>query len=140
MKAQFVIKFFYYALLFDFLIINVICIKQTLSSIINEKISIGNTNDLKKILDISFLQANDTLNKIDDLPTKEFHSNQTKKNNKTLLKERKEGQFLKVETSIVSTLIPVYYSTNITHRFNCFFFNEKDFSVYDMSQLDKEEY
>jgi len=137
MKAQFVIKFFYYALLFDFLIINVICIKQTLSSIINEKISIGNTNDLKKILDISFLQANDTLNKIDDLPTKEFHSNQ---NNKTLLKERKEGQFLKVETSIVSTLIPVYYSTNITHRFNCFFFNEKDFSVYDMSQLDKEEY
>lgn len=139
MKAQFVIKFYFFALLFDFLMINVSCIKHTLSSIINEKISIGNSNELKNILDISFLKANETFYKINDIPTNEFSSNQTIKNNKTLFKDRKEAQFLKISASIASNMIPTYDSSNITHKFNCFFFNEKDFSVYDMSQLDKEE-
>jgi len=130
MKAQFINNVLFYAIL-EIILLKVFCIKNNINNIINEKVNIRDSNDLKNIFEIQSLIPNQTQTNKLEKTTKEFNNIK----NKNLLGDRKNSKFFNI-TSIFSNDI----SNNITKRFSCFYFHESDFSVYDISQLDKEEY
>lgn len=133
MKAQFINKFLFYVIL-EIILIKVFCLKNTINAIVNEKVNIRNANDLKNIFELNHIIVNQTQNS----KTVKTFKEQNNLKNKNLLGERRDTKIFNM-TSILSNLISNDVS-NITKRFSCFYFNEEDFSVYDMSQLDKDEY
>ena len=133
MKAQFIKKFLLCATILQLILIEVFSLKNTINKIIDEKVNIRKSNDLKNIFEMNPLIKNET-NYKNEIILKEQNNIKYKK----LLGERRDSKIFNV-TSIISNLITDDIS-NITKRFSCFYFNEEDFSVYDLSQLDKAEY
>jgi oligoribonuclease NrnB/cAMP/cGMP phosphodiesterase (DHH superfamily) len=133
MKAQFIKKFLLCATILQLILIEVFSLKNTINTIIDEKVNIRKSNDLKNIFEMNPLIKNET-NYKNEIILKEQNNIKYKK----LLGERRDSKIFNV-TSIISNLITDDIS-NITKRFSCFYFNEEDFSVYDLSQLDKAEY
>lgn len=133
MKAQFINKFLLNVAILEIVLIKVFCLKNTINAIINEKVNIRSSNDLKNIFELNSLIKNQSNNDFEK-NTKES----SVRRNKNLLGDRRDSKIFNM-TSIFSNILSDDIS-NITKRFSCFYFNEEDFSVYDMSQLDKEEY
>ena len=133
MKAQIIKKFLFYTAILALILTEVFSLKNTINTIINEKVNIRKSNDLKNIFEMKPLIKNET-NYKNEIILKEQNIIKYKK----LSGERRDSKILNL-TSIISNLISDDIS-NITKRFSCFYFNEEDFSVYDLSQLDKAEY
>jgi len=133
MKAQLIKKFLFYTAILALILTEVFSLKNTINTIINEKVNIRKSNDLKNIFEMKPFIKNET-NYKNEIILKEQNNIKFKK----LSGERRDSKILNL-TSIISNLISDDIS-NITKRFSCFYFNEEDFSVYDLSQLDKAEY
>jgi hypothetical protein len=133
MKAQFINKFLFYAIL-EIILLKAFCMKNNINNIINEKVNIKDAIDLKSFFEIKPSIANQTNEKTDKNLKEPINNLKTK----NLLGDRKDSRIFNL-TSIFKNLISNEVS-NVTKRFSCFYFNEEDFSVYDMSQLDKLEY
>ncbi len=141
MKVQFVNRFLFYAIL-EIILLKVFCLKNTINSDINEK---ANINKAYRKHEFEVNQtpsqfANQTQNIKNE---KNIHENNNDYDNtlksKNLLKDRRDSKIFNITSPFFSNLFSKDIS-NITKKFSCFYFNEEDFSVYDMSQLDKEEY
>jgi hypothetical protein len=138
MKVEYFKKVVFLVSFFQFFLLEVTSIKNSIKKIINDKVNIGNTNQLKKIFDFNFIEMENKVNlnstnkineniKISDLLT----------SGKSLSENRKNLKIFNL--SLVQNFFKKEIS-NLTKTFNCFYFNSDDFSVYDLSQIDKEEY
>ena len=141
MKVQFVNRFLFYAIL-EIILLKVFCFKKTINSVIHEKANIKNAyrKHVFEVNQTSYQLANQTQNIKNEKNIQENNNdyNNTLKS-KNLLKDRRDSKIFNMTSPFFSNLFSKDIS-NITKKFSCFYFNQEDFSVYDMSQLDKEEY
>lgn len=133
--------------LFFFSVLNsllffVISLNDSIRDLINKKINIQNAKELNDIIDIDFLKESENpFNSIKE-ETNEFQNpndaplDALRQKN---LSDRKLVPSRLINSTFLSKISPEDLN-NLTRRFSCFYFNEDDFSVFDLSQMDKDEY
>jgi len=135
MKTHFFIKILILITYFKRFIFKRIHNDKTVEKLINENINIPKIQNSKSEFELNLNHPNETINIINYVSTKKFLNSNT--TNLTI--ENRASNLLNL-TNIFVDLKSSDDISNITKRFSCFYFNEEDFSVYDMSQLDKKEY
>jgi hypothetical protein len=105
-------------------------LNRTTSTAINQSQYAQKINQLKNIKksDTQFIEKESTANQNNKLRSENFMAQKIDSNDIQLI-----NRLSNIDTSNLNI-------NNITSKFSCFYFNIEDFSVYDLSQLDKQEY